>query len=95
MKDNPYKGRSLAFVRALTGKPTFASSANQWVREHGSFLNKTDDPPEGAILFWSGGSHGYCSVYLGSGVIIDAQYGCIPTDTPKILWGYVYEGWVT
>lgn len=77
----PYRGRSLAFARAVLGltRPV-ALSARSFAVQYRDRL--VQDPEIGMICFWGSHEPGDCGVYLGDGLVLCLTYQGVPTVQP-------------
>lgn len=78
----------------------YPDATTQW--EQAKHRHKGDkNPPKGAPVFWTGGSHGYghACISVGGGRIrtIDQQYSGVTSEVPldeiSRDWGLPYGGW--
>lgn len=59
----------------------------------------TVNPPAGAPVYWSGGSHGHIAVSVGGGYVrstdwpIKGQVGTVAITRISAAWGIKYRGW--
>jgi hypothetical protein len=67
-------------------------------------LHTSHNPPRGAIVLWTGGSHGYghAALSLGNGRILTTDppghaggVGETALNMPEVRWGHHYAGWTT
>jgi hypothetical protein len=68
------------------------------------YIHTDDNPPRGAIVYWTGGSakHGHVAISLGGSPVKIATTDAKPTGTetgehllswPRTQWGLTYKGW--
>lgn len=71
---------------------------------HAGKLHTSHTPPRGAVVLWTGGSHGYghAALSLGHGKILTTDppghpggVGVQPLNMPQVRWGLHYAGWTT
>jgi hypothetical protein len=71
---------------------------------HAGKLHTSHNPPRGAIVLWTGGSHGYghAALSLGNGRILTTDppghaggVGETSLNMPEVRWGHHYAGWTT
>jgi hypothetical protein len=83
-----------------TGSPD-ATAAYRKARDAGH-VHEDDNPPRGAIVWWTGGSHGHghVAISLGDRRIITTDAHDTGTKTgehalswPHTHWGLTYKGW--
>jgi hypothetical protein len=71
---------------------------------HAGKMHTSHNPPRGAVVLWTGGSHGYghAALALGNGKILTTDppghpggVGETALSMPEIRWGLVWSGWTT
>ena len=107
MRDHPpgKVGQCAHTVWSSLGVPPLgaasAAAAAAKVRSAGK-LHADGHPPRGAIVLWTGGSHGYghAALSLGDGQILTTDppghpggVGATPLSMPAVDWHLHYEGW--
>ena len=91
---------------SLDVPPLGASSASVAAGKvkHAGKLHTGHNPPRGAVVLWTGGSHGYghAALSLGNHKILTTDppghsggVGTQPLSMPETRWGLHYAGWTT
>lgn len=97
--DGCQKECRVAYGVASDGTP---SAAADWVRSQ--HKHRTDDPkaiPRGALVRWTGGSHGYGHVAIATGdgrcwstdIITRGRRSLVDIDLIRQKWGLTLVGW--
>jgi hypothetical protein len=84
----------------LESPHAYPDATTQWEQAQRRHPGDTD-PPAGAPVFWTGGTHGYghAAISVGGGRIrtIDQQSGGVTSEVPLVEisrdWGLPYAGW--
>ena len=101
-----WQGHCAHSVAAAHGR-----SASNWNAVDGWFKTpakyrhsgkKAKTAPRGALVFWSGGSHGYGHVAVANGrgkvwgvdLPDNGRIGLVPTDEVARRWGLKFLGWI-
>ena len=84
------------------GGSGYTSAASHWASIPSSMRHPGNtNPPAGALVFWTGGSHGYghVAISLGNGKIASTdirrhgQVDVVPLSEIHQRWGLSYAGW--
>jgi cell wall-associated NlpC family hydrolase len=91
--------------KSLGVPPIGAASAAAGVRKvkaAGKLHTSDENIPYGAIVLWTGGSHGYghAALYIGNDQILTTDppghpggVGITKLNMPRLRWGHRYAGW--